>query len=328
MAFSPDGMFYLGAKELEPTMDTVGGAFRGMLGVQNKEEAVNAILEGADYDTPEGRRTALEKIRAIDPEAYYKYSKMNKEYETKTGSTNAYLDAKRERNELALRLQQGYGPMESLADKKAFKKQLIDNGVGDSSVFTSITGEINTLTTAGLAQDKDTDNRQQKLSTQMIKNGVPEIESALVEFEGLAAKYKNDLPGIGIDKWLLSKDAKDMKSAFAQVRNMVLKERSGAAVTNPEFQRLKEEIEGAMYTTDDDAIRWISRIRSTLERVKGTIFAGYGDRVKKAYWDTGTGVKMYEAPERKDMGIKIGDIRNGHKFLGGDPKDFKSWEKQ
>ena len=83
MAFSPDGMFYLGSKELEPTMDTVGGAFRGMLGVQNKEEAVNAILEGADYDTPEGRRTALEKIRAIDPEAYYKYSKMNKEYETK-----------------------------------------------------------------------------------------------------------------------------------------------------------------------------------------------------------------------------------------------------
>jgi predicted RNase H-related nuclease YkuK (DUF458 family) len=63
-------------------MDTVGGAFRGMLGVQNKEEAVNAILEGADYDTPEGRRTALEKIRAIDPEAYYKYSKMNQEYET------------------------------------------------------------------------------------------------------------------------------------------------------------------------------------------------------------------------------------------------------
>ena len=82
MAFSPDGMFYLGAKELEPTMDTVGGAFRGMLGVQNKEEAVNAILEGADYDTPEGRRAALEQIRTIDPEAYYKYSKMNQEYET------------------------------------------------------------------------------------------------------------------------------------------------------------------------------------------------------------------------------------------------------
>ena len=324
------------------TMAAVAGEMGGMLG-QGVSSAFGAL------PPEQAKQAKIDEMmqRFPKPESYEDYMELSSEFmgagildigehfnklaqdmKTKTGSTNAYLDAKRERNELALRLQQGYGPMESLADKKAFKKQLIDNGVGDSSVFTSITGEINTLTAAGLAQDKDTDNRQQKLSAQMIKNGVPEIESALVEFEGLAAKYKNDLPGIGIDKWLLSKDAKDMKSAFAQVRNMVLKERSGAAVTNPEFQRLKEEIEGAMYTTDDDAIRWISRIRSTLERVKGTIFAGYGDRVKKAYWDTGTGVKMYEAPERKDMGIKIGDIRNGHKFLGGDPKDSKSWEKQ
>ena len=83
MAFTPHGMFYLSQEDLQPSMDAIGTGFRGMLGVQNKEEAVNAILEGADYDTPEGRRTALEKIRAIDPEAYYKYSKMNKEYETK-----------------------------------------------------------------------------------------------------------------------------------------------------------------------------------------------------------------------------------------------------
>ena len=83
MAFTPDGMFYLSKEDYAPSMDVLGGAARGMLGLQNKEEGVQAILEGADYDTPEGRRTALEKIRAIDPEAYYKYSKMNQEYETK-----------------------------------------------------------------------------------------------------------------------------------------------------------------------------------------------------------------------------------------------------
>ena len=86
MAFTPHGMFYLSQEDLQPSMDAIGTGFRGMLGIQNKEEAVNSILQGADYDTPEGRRTALEKIRAIDPEAYYKYSKMNKEYETKTTS--------------------------------------------------------------------------------------------------------------------------------------------------------------------------------------------------------------------------------------------------
>jgi len=81
MAFTPDGMFYLSQKDYAPTMDVLGGAARGMLGLQNKEEAVNEILQSADYDTPEGRRAALEKIRAIDIDAYHKYSKMNQDYE-------------------------------------------------------------------------------------------------------------------------------------------------------------------------------------------------------------------------------------------------------
>ena len=83
MAFTTDGMFYLSQADLQPSMDTIGTGFRGMLGLQNKEEAVNSILQGADYDTPEGRRAALEQIRQIDPDAYHKYSKMNQDYETK-----------------------------------------------------------------------------------------------------------------------------------------------------------------------------------------------------------------------------------------------------
>jgi len=70
MAFSPDGMFYLGAKELEPTMDTVGGAFRGMLGVQNKEEAVDDIMRNADFTSVEGKDKALDDIRKVSPEAW------------------------------------------------------------------------------------------------------------------------------------------------------------------------------------------------------------------------------------------------------------------
>ena len=81
MAFTPHGMFYLSQEDLQPSMDTLGTGFRGMLGIQNKDEAVNSILQGADYDTPEGRRVALEQIRGIDPVAWEKYSKMNEEYE-------------------------------------------------------------------------------------------------------------------------------------------------------------------------------------------------------------------------------------------------------
>jgi len=229
---------------------------------------------------------------------------------TKTTS-NPYLDAKRERNELALRLQQAYGNMDSLVDKKKFKQQLIDAGVGDSSVFTSVVGEINTLVAANLNQSKDTANRQEKLANQMIKNGVPEIESALVEFENLVSKHGGDLPGIGIDALSPKLEAKEMGSAFTQIKNMVLKERSGAAVTNPEFQRLIEEIKGAYYTTDADAMRWVSRIRGTLERVKGTIFSGYGSAVKEAYWKGDDAIRMFQtkSDSNKTGVIKWSDIK-------------------
>ena len=90
MAFTPDGMFYLSKEDYAPTMDTLGGAARGMLGLQNKEEAVNAILQGADYDTPEGRRAALNQIRAIDPTKWEELNKKNQAYELDTLKGKAY----------------------------------------------------------------------------------------------------------------------------------------------------------------------------------------------------------------------------------------------
>ena len=103
MAFTPAGMFYLSQKDLQPSMDAIGTGFRGMLGLQNKEEAVNEILQGADYDTPEGRRAALEQIRQIDPDAYHKYSKMNQDYETKElALIEAELDVNIKKNKPAL----------------------------------------------------------------------------------------------------------------------------------------------------------------------------------------------------------------------------------
>ena len=83
MAFTPDGMFYLSKEDYAPSMDVLGGAARGMLGIQNKEEAVNSILQGADYDTPEGRRAALDQIRQIDPTRAEALTKQNQDYETK-----------------------------------------------------------------------------------------------------------------------------------------------------------------------------------------------------------------------------------------------------
>jgi hypothetical protein len=277
---------------------SLGNTFGDVIpGYQSKEQQVVSIMQTVDHSDPDQVREAYNQILQVDPEAASEYLTQAKEFldqRTKATSGDPYLAAKRARSDKAVRLQQAYGIMDSLEDKKAFKQILIDEGLGDSTVYTSITSEINTLTTAGISQEKDTDSKRQKLSEQMIKNGVPEIESALSEFEGLAAKYKGNLPGIGMEAFSPSKKAKEMSSAFSTVKNMVLKERSGAAVTNPEFQRLKDEIQGAYYTTDEDAIRWVNRVRDTLERVKGTVFSGYGDRVKSAYWKSDNAVRMYK----------------------------------
>jgi len=65
MAFSPDGMFYLGAKELEPTVGLAGTGIRGMLGVQNEKEAVDDIMRNADFTSVEGKDKALDDIRKV-----------------------------------------------------------------------------------------------------------------------------------------------------------------------------------------------------------------------------------------------------------------------
>jgi len=60
-----------------------GTGVRGMLGLQNKKEAVDSLMQSGDFSTPESRRAILEQIRAVDPDAYQKYAKENQEWEAK-----------------------------------------------------------------------------------------------------------------------------------------------------------------------------------------------------------------------------------------------------
>lgn len=90
MAFTPEGMFYLSKEDLSPTLGGIGKAGRGMLGLQNKEEAIQSILQSADYNTPEGRQSALNQIRGIDVATWEKLNKMNQDYELSKMSKEAY----------------------------------------------------------------------------------------------------------------------------------------------------------------------------------------------------------------------------------------------
>jgi len=81
MALTPDGMFYLGKEDLATEKELIGKGIRGMFGLKTKEEAVEDVLKGADLDSAEGRQTALNKIRQIDPEQYKFWRNENQKYE-------------------------------------------------------------------------------------------------------------------------------------------------------------------------------------------------------------------------------------------------------
>jgi len=138
------------------------------------------------------------------------------------------------------------------------------------------------------------EGRQQDLSEQLGGANIPSLETAISEMEGLIDEFQGrNLPGINpAEKLMMDEDSKRVRSAFARLQNTVLKERSGAAVTNPEFERLQEEIRGAIAPTDKDIIRWTARLREEIEADKQNIFAGYGESVHQSYWKAGGSVRF------------------------------------
>ena len=90
MAFTSEGMFYLGKEDLAPTIGMVGTGVRGMLGVQNEEEAVKALMSSSDLESSEGRQSFLNQLQGISPDAHKEFSKQFQDYDVESLKGKAY----------------------------------------------------------------------------------------------------------------------------------------------------------------------------------------------------------------------------------------------
>jgi hypothetical protein len=79
MAFTSQGMFYLDKEDLAPTIGMVGTGVRGMLGMQNEEEAVKSLMASSDLESTEGRQSFLNQLQGISPDAHKEFSKQFRE---------------------------------------------------------------------------------------------------------------------------------------------------------------------------------------------------------------------------------------------------------
>ncbi len=124
--------------------------------------------------------------------------------------------------------------------------------------------------------------------------------TTLDKVEDLITKYTSkgkDIPGVGpLGQFNIYGDAaKEVQSTLSSLQNIVLKDRSGAAVTIPEFDRLKQELSTKIYNTDADLIKSLVRFREITNQHLASQLGGYKKEDVDAYIKTG-GVDIKPSP--------------------------------
>ena len=77
--------------------------------------------------------------------------------------------------------------------------------------------------------------------------------------------------------------AREAIQALAAIKNALLKERSGAAVTESELKRFQTEVQGT-FANDEAVFNFIKGLRATLEREKADIRGGFSQKVRDRYF--------------------------------------------
>lgn len=102
---------------------------------------------------------------------------------------------------------------------------------------------------------------------------------------------KVDLPGKSIPLIgrvsAYSPKATDLQSAIAKVFNVELKDRSGAAVTTPELERLKEEFGSGRYNTEAQLIGALKRYKAEAQKALKNKEAAFKPEVRAVYQERG-----------------------------------------
>lgn len=154
---------------------------------------------------------------------------------------------------------------------------------------------------AGLAE-----KREKKVEDQLIKfeqkavDAIPIVENLKViedilggnleQFDpktGTVNGKKIDLPGASVPGvgrvFAPGSVGESLQSAFSNIFNTTLKERSGAAVTDQELQRLKNEFAQGKFNTEEKMIEALQRYKNILRKRMRQHEAAYSPEVRARY---------------------------------------------
>ncbi len=179
-------------------------------------------------------------------------------------------------------------------------------------------GQVNRTIGNKPAQDLKKD--VQDFKTDIQKMGIPTMDASFSEVDSLLSKYKDkdgnlvkDLPGYGSSSYapdfMISDDGKKLRQAISKISNVELKNRSGAAVTTPEFDRWRNELGSGNLKTDKQLLYGLQQLKKAYDAIKRNEIAGYPREVIVEYKRNGGRLDLDEtsnvqAPEGWTVKVK------------------------
>jgi hypothetical protein len=138
------------------------------------------------------------------------------------------------------------------------------------------------------ARDKFIETNVQRYSQFLTKEGVPEFMDALDTVDTVLGQYKDDIPGYGrmeslIPSAVASDEVQMVRSNMQAAANILLKARSGAAVTEPEQRRFLTEVAGGKAMSEKALRNGWSNVRKHFEAKAAGMAAGYADDIHEEY---------------------------------------------
>lgn len=154
-------------------------------------------------------------------------------------------------------------------------------------------------------QDKTQDTRN-------ILNSINDFESVLgknlnnLDTKGSDVKEGSkalDLPGVSVPGMgrvsFYSGDARKLRDAASNIFNVELKNRSGAAVTDNELKRLRDEFSAGKFNTESELMDAIKRYKNRTQLVLKQQESGYSPEAIKAYKERSDINSLMTEPEAK-----------------------------
>jgi hypothetical protein len=194
--------------------------------------------------------------------------------------------------------------------------ELVREGLAGTDVFTNLMSHISEDGTRAIQAENLIVKSIERLGESFVKSGVGTMDSILIPLEAEIAKdmtqirsedgtivWVGDLPGWGLGASLqkfmpgdIGYKARRFAEKAMSLINTVLKQRSGAAVTESEWERLQDEYASGI-TTAAGFASWVTRIRDYTEKTRMNILGAYQPIVVNRYMANQGIYKVLENPD-------------------------------